>query len=176
MTDLTLILGAVLLAAAGGEAFLKSILGAALHLRVPKVVVATTLAAFATSSPELTVSSWKPQLTACIPMRSPMNADFSPSARHHPMGERATHPLARPTAVSRFIGRRAGGTAGNRPRRCARQQCCQYRADLRAGLAVWCDTNFASGFRPGLLPGPGDSGSDPMLFTLQSLETNRDGR
>jgi cation:H+ antiporter len=57
MTDLALILGAVLLAAAGGEAFLKSILGAALHLRVPKVVVATTLAAFATSSPELTVST-----------------------------------------------------------------------------------------------------------------------
>lgn len=57
MTDLALILGAVLLAAAGGEAFLRSILGAALHLRVPKVVVATTLAAFATSSPELTVST-----------------------------------------------------------------------------------------------------------------------
>jgi cation:H+ antiporter len=57
MTDLALILAAILLAAAGGEAFLKSILGAALHLRVPKMVVATTLAAFATSSPELTVSS-----------------------------------------------------------------------------------------------------------------------
>lgn len=57
MTDLALILGAVLLAAVGGEAFLKSILGAALHLRVPKTVVATTLAAFATSSPELTVST-----------------------------------------------------------------------------------------------------------------------
>ncbi len=57
MTDLALILVAVLLAAAGGEAFLKSILGAAIHLRVPKLVVATTLAAFATSSPELTVSS-----------------------------------------------------------------------------------------------------------------------
>ena len=57
MTDLALILAAVLLAAAGGEAFLKSIIGAALHLRVPKLVVATTLAAFATSSPELTVSS-----------------------------------------------------------------------------------------------------------------------
>jgi cation:H+ antiporter len=57
VTDLALILGAVLLAAAGGEAFLKSILGAAIHLRVPKSVVATTLAAFATSSPELTVSS-----------------------------------------------------------------------------------------------------------------------
>ncbi|WIM05804.1 MAG: calcium/sodium antiporter [Candidatus Nitricoxidivorans perseverans] len=57
MTDLALILGAVLLAAAGGEAFLKSILGAAIHLRVPKIVVATTLAAFATSAPELTVST-----------------------------------------------------------------------------------------------------------------------
>lgn len=57
MTDLALILGAILLAAAGGEAFLKSILGAARHLRVPKMVVATTLAAFATSSPELTVSA-----------------------------------------------------------------------------------------------------------------------
>ncbi|MBK6638283.1 MAG: calcium/sodium antiporter [Rhodocyclaceae bacterium] len=57
MTDLALILAAVVLAAVGGEAFLKSILGVALHLRVPKMVVATTLAAFATSSPELTVSS-----------------------------------------------------------------------------------------------------------------------
>jgi cation:H+ antiporter len=57
MSDLALILGAVLLAAAGGEAFLRSILGTARHLRVPKVVVATTLAAFATSSPELTVST-----------------------------------------------------------------------------------------------------------------------
>ena len=57
MNDLAQIVGAVLLAAAGGEAFLKSILGAAIHLRVPKMVVATTLAAFATSSPELTVSS-----------------------------------------------------------------------------------------------------------------------
>ncbi len=54
--DLAAVLGAIILAAAGGEAFLKSILGAALHLRVPKMVVATTLAAFATSSPELTVS------------------------------------------------------------------------------------------------------------------------
>ena len=57
MTDLTLILGAVALAGIGGEAFLKSILGAAEHLRVPKAMVATTLAAFATSSPELTVSA-----------------------------------------------------------------------------------------------------------------------
>ncbi|MBK7422599.1 MAG: sodium:calcium antiporter [Propionivibrio sp.] len=57
MTDLALIIGAVVLAALGGEAFLKSILGAAVHLRVSKMVVATTLAAFATSAPELTVSS-----------------------------------------------------------------------------------------------------------------------
>ncbi len=57
MTDLALILGAVLLAAGGGEAFLKSILGAAHHWRVPSAVVASTLAAFATSSPELTVST-----------------------------------------------------------------------------------------------------------------------
>lgn len=57
MTDLALIIGAVILAAAGGEAFLRAILGAARHLRVPAIVVATTLAAFATSSPELTVSS-----------------------------------------------------------------------------------------------------------------------
>lgn len=57
MTDLAQIVGAVVLAAVGGEAFLKSILGAAVHLRVPKMVVATTLAAFATSSPELTVST-----------------------------------------------------------------------------------------------------------------------
>lgn len=57
MTDLAFILGAILLAALGGDAFLKSVLGAALHLRLPKVVVASTLAAFATSSPELTVSS-----------------------------------------------------------------------------------------------------------------------
>lgn len=57
MSDLAQIVGAVLLAAVGGEAFLKSILGAAVHLRVPKMVVATTLAAFATSSPELTVST-----------------------------------------------------------------------------------------------------------------------
>lgn len=57
MMDVLLILGAVFLAATGGEAFLKSILGAAIHLRVPKVVIATTLAAFATSAPELTVST-----------------------------------------------------------------------------------------------------------------------
>ena len=57
LDDLLAVLAAVALAAVGGEAFLKSILGAAIHLRVPKRVVAITLAAFATSNPELTVSS-----------------------------------------------------------------------------------------------------------------------
>lgn len=65
--DLTALAGAVLLAAAGGEAFLKGVLGVAGWLRVPKLLVATTLAAFATSSPELTVSivaalSGKPEI------------------------------------------------------------------------------------------------------------------
>jgi cation:H+ antiporter len=46
-----------LLAAIGGEAFLKGVLGVSGWLRVPKLLVATTLAAFATSSPELTVST-----------------------------------------------------------------------------------------------------------------------
>ena len=57
LDDLLAVLAAIVLAAVGGEAFLKSILGAAIHLRVPKRVVAITLAAFATSSPELTVST-----------------------------------------------------------------------------------------------------------------------
>lgn len=48
---------AVALAAVGGEVFLKGVLGSAHWLRLPKLLVATTLAAFATSSPELTVSS-----------------------------------------------------------------------------------------------------------------------
>ena len=56
-TDLGAMLVAVALAAVGGELFLRGVLGAAESLRVPKLLVATTLAAFATSSPELTVSS-----------------------------------------------------------------------------------------------------------------------
>lgn len=56
-SDLLAVLGAVALAAVGGELFLKGVLGAAAALRVPKLLVATTLAAFATSSPELTVST-----------------------------------------------------------------------------------------------------------------------
>lgn len=55
--DLMAMLAAVALAGLGGELFLKGVLGAATALRVPRVLVATTLAAFATSSPELTVSS-----------------------------------------------------------------------------------------------------------------------
>lgn len=56
VNDLLAVFGAVAFAAAGGELFLKGVLGMAASLRVPKLVVATTLAAFATSSPELTVS------------------------------------------------------------------------------------------------------------------------
>jgi len=55
--DIAAISGAVVLAALGGEAFLRGVLGIAGWLRVPKLLVATTLAAFATSSPELTVST-----------------------------------------------------------------------------------------------------------------------
>ena len=55
--DVILLVLAILLAAAGGEAFLKGVLGFAVWLRLPKMLVATTLAAFATSSPELTVST-----------------------------------------------------------------------------------------------------------------------
>lgn len=55
--DLIALLAAIPLAALGGEAFLKGVLGVAVWLRLPKLLVATTLAAFATSSPELTVSS-----------------------------------------------------------------------------------------------------------------------
>ncbi|MGA8392595.1 MAG: sodium:calcium antiporter, partial [Burkholderiaceae bacterium] len=56
-SDLLAILGAIALAGIGGESFLRAILGASAHLRVPRAVAATTLAAFSTSSPELTVST-----------------------------------------------------------------------------------------------------------------------
>lgn len=55
--DLLAVSSAIPLAALGGEAFLKGVLGVARWLRLPKLLVATTLAAFATSSPELTVST-----------------------------------------------------------------------------------------------------------------------
>ena len=57
LADVLSLLGAIALAAFGGEAFLKGILGVAAHLRLPRMLVAVTLAAFATSSPELTVST-----------------------------------------------------------------------------------------------------------------------
>lgn len=56
-TDLLAVLAAVPAAALGGSLFLKGVLGVAAWLRLPRVLVATTLAAFATSSPELAVSS-----------------------------------------------------------------------------------------------------------------------
>lgn len=56
-TDLLYLLAAVPAAAVGGAIFLQGVLGVADWLRLPKFLVATTLAAFATSSPELAVSS-----------------------------------------------------------------------------------------------------------------------
>lgn len=55
--DLLLLLAAVPAAALGGHAFLQGVVEVAARLRVPRLLVATTLAAFATSCPELTVSS-----------------------------------------------------------------------------------------------------------------------
>lgn len=55
--DLVAIIAAIGLAAIGGEAFLKAIIALANRLQVPNALVATTIAAFATSSPELTVST-----------------------------------------------------------------------------------------------------------------------
>jgi cation:H+ antiporter len=52
---LSLTLG-VLLAGLGGELFLAGLLGLATWARVPARLVATTIAAFATSSPELTIA------------------------------------------------------------------------------------------------------------------------
>ncbi|HES75899.1 MAG TPA: sodium:calcium antiporter [bacterium] len=57
IADILMLIAAIPLAAVGGEAFLKGILGISAWLRLPKMLVAVTLAAFATSSPELTVSS-----------------------------------------------------------------------------------------------------------------------
>lgn len=55
--DLVTVLAAIPAAALGGALFLQGVLGVAAWLRLPKLLVATTLAAFATSSPELAVSS-----------------------------------------------------------------------------------------------------------------------
>jgi len=56
-TDLLALVAAIPVAALGGASFLKGVLGVAAWLRLPKLLVATTLAAFATSSPEMAVSS-----------------------------------------------------------------------------------------------------------------------
>lgn len=55
--DILLLLAAIALAALGGASFFKGMLGVAAWLRLPNVLVATTLAAFATSGPELAVST-----------------------------------------------------------------------------------------------------------------------
>lgn len=55
--DIVILLSAVPIAAVGGASFLKGMLAVAAWLRIPKLLVATTIAAFATSSPEMAVSS-----------------------------------------------------------------------------------------------------------------------
>ena len=55
--NLLALIAAIPVAALGGASFLKGVLGVAAWLRLPKLLVATTLAAFATSSPELAVAS-----------------------------------------------------------------------------------------------------------------------
>ncbi len=55
--DILLLAAAVVLAALGGVSFFKGLLGVAGWLRLPNVLVATTLAAFATSGPEMAVST-----------------------------------------------------------------------------------------------------------------------
>ena len=55
--DLLMLLAAIPVAAVGGATFLRGVLGVAEWLCLPKLLVATTVAAFATSSPEMVVSS-----------------------------------------------------------------------------------------------------------------------
>lgn len=55
--DILLLAAAVGLAALGGVSFFKGLLGIAAWLRLPNMLVATTLAAFATSGPEMAVST-----------------------------------------------------------------------------------------------------------------------
>ena len=51
------LLGGVLLAGLGGELFLRGVLGFARWMRIPAAIAAATLGAFATSSPEVFVST-----------------------------------------------------------------------------------------------------------------------
>lgn len=55
--DTVALLAGLALAGAGGEFFVKGVVGVARWARVPAGIVAVTLAAFATSSPELSVST-----------------------------------------------------------------------------------------------------------------------
>ncbi|QDX79991.1 hypothetical protein B9N43_01200 [Denitratisoma sp. DHT3] len=57
INDLALVVAAIVAAGVGGELFLKGVVGVADALRVPKLLVATTLGACATSTPELIVST-----------------------------------------------------------------------------------------------------------------------
>jgi cation:H+ antiporter len=54
---IALLLAGVLLAALGGELFLRGVLGFARWMRIPAAIAAATLGAFATSSPEVFVST-----------------------------------------------------------------------------------------------------------------------
>jgi cation:H+ antiporter len=66
--DAFLIIPGVLAAAAGGELFVRAAVGAAIQARIAPGIVAATVAAFATSSPELSPRSWptaaQPSLSA----------------------------------------------------------------------------------------------------------------
>jgi cation:H+ antiporter len=56
MMDFIMLLGGVACAAIGGELFVRGIVGIALWARISTGIIAATFAAFATSSPELSVS------------------------------------------------------------------------------------------------------------------------
>ena len=56
MASFLIFAGGLLLAGLGGELFVRSVLGLAGRTRIPAALIATTLAAFATSAPELSVS------------------------------------------------------------------------------------------------------------------------
>ncbi|HMP02209.1 MAG TPA: sodium:calcium antiporter [Gemmatales bacterium] len=56
MTGIWELLAGVVLAGLGGELFVRGVLGLACWLRMPKALAAATLAAFATSSPEVSVA------------------------------------------------------------------------------------------------------------------------
>ena len=57
LADVLALLGAIAAAAAGGAAFVRGVVDVSTLLRLPRMLVASTLAAVATSSPELSVST-----------------------------------------------------------------------------------------------------------------------